>query len=112
MGNPNIVAPDPVMSPTANSSPAHATVKSVTIRWTANNPENTSGYYIYRGLNYYSAYTLVGTVSSAENTTFIHTGPTVQPGNYYWYKVSAFKIYPAGNLEGSRTDITPVFVLD
>lgn len=109
LGNSNIVTPDPVMNPTATASAAHATIKSVTLRWTANNPDNTDGYYIYRGLNYYSAFTLVGTVSNAENTTFVHSGPTVQAGShFYWYKVSAYKTYPAGNLEGSRTDVAPV----
>ncbi len=109
LGNSNIVVPDPVMNPTATASAAHASVKSVTLRWTANNPDNTDGYYIYRGLNYYSAFTLVGTVSNAENTTFVHTGPTVQAGShFYWYKISAYKTYPSGNLEGSRTDVSPV----
>ncbi|GAB1468006.1 hypothetical protein MASR2M64_07030 [Candidatus Cloacimonadota bacterium] len=114
IGNPNVVVPDAVQNPTATASSAHAPIKSVTLRWTPNDPANTSGYYIYRGLGYFSSYTLVGTVNDAANNSFIHSGPTVIAGNhFYFYKISASKFYPgAGNLEGARAEIPPVNIPD
>ncbi|MDD2229217.1 MAG: fibronectin type III domain-containing protein [Candidatus Cloacimonetes bacterium] len=113
IGNSSVVIPDAVQSPSATASSAHATVKSVTLRWTPNAAANTSGYYVYRGLGYFSSYTLVGTVNDAENNSFIHSGPTVLPGYYYFYRISAFKYYPgAGNLEGARAEVAPVIIPD
>ncbi len=105
LGNINIVTPDPVNGVSVNASPNNASVKSVTVRWRANNSDNTTGYYVYRGLGYYSAFSIVGEV---QDSIFVHTGPTVMPGVEYYYKVSAYKSYPQGKLEGRRSE--PVWV--
>ena len=107
LGNDDVVAPDPVVGITVNTTAANQSPRVVTLRWTANSSANTSGYYVYRGLSYNSAYALVGTVQVNE---FVHSSandPSVMPGDYY-YKISAFKSYPpAGNLEGRKSE--PIF---
>jgi hypothetical protein len=108
-GNPDVVAPDAVMNATASPSSGSAS-PSITIRWSANNPENTSGYYIYRGLGFFSSFTLVGSVDLAENTQFVHT-ESVFRNIQYFYKVSAYKTYPGGKLEGAKSIANPYPVI-
>jgi hypothetical protein len=85
----------------------------VRLEWTSNNPYNTDGYYIYRSLGYYSAYATVDTLLHAGNTAtqaYIHSSendPSVSPGDY-WYRISAYKRYSSGNLEGRLS--APTFV--
>jgi len=107
MGNVNIISPDPVNGVTVTPSVNNAPVKSVTVRWRANSSENTSGYYIYRGMGYFSAFSVVGEV---QDSIFMHTGPTVMPGVEYYYKVSAYRTYPQGKLEGRRSDPKWVYI--
>lgn len=107
LGNDNVIEPAPVVGITYSVSPAHQNPRSVTLRWTANSSLNTSGYYVYRGLGYFSAYALIDSVQVNE---YIHSSAndnTVQPGDYY-YRISAYKGYPGGNLEGRKSE--PVFV--
>ncbi|GAB1366766.1 hypothetical protein MASR1M36_16370 [Candidatus Cloacimonadaceae bacterium] len=107
LGNESVIEPAPVVGITYSVSPAHQNPRSVTLRWTANSATNTSGYYVYRGLGYFSAYALIDSVQVNE---FIHSSAndnTVQPGDYY-YRISAYKGYPGGNLEGRKSE--PVFV--
>jgi hypothetical protein len=107
LGNTSIIPPDPVNGITVTPSVTNASVKSVTVRWRANNSENTTGYYIYRGMGYYSAFSIVG---ETQDSIYVHTGPTVRPGVEYYYKVSAFKTYPQGKLEGRRSDPKWVYI--
>jgi len=107
LGNSSVVAPDPVVGITYSNSAANQYPRSVTLCWTANSPANTSGYYIYRGLGYFSAFALIDSVQVNE---FIHSSASdtsVQPGDYY-YRISAYKGYPGGNLEGRKSE--PLFV--
>lgn len=107
LGHSGAVSPDPVVGITYSTSAANQNPRSVTLRWTANSPSNTSGYYVYRGLGYFSAFALIDSVQVNE---FIHSSAsdvTVQPGDYY-YRISAYKGYPGGNLEGRRSE--PIFV--
>jgi LysM repeat protein len=107
LGNSGVVTPDPVVGITYSTSAANQNPRSVTLRWTANSPSNTSGYYVYRGLGYFSAFALIDSVQVNE---YIHSSAsdiTVQPGDYY-YRISAYKGYPAGNLEGRKSE--PIFV--
>lgn len=77
----------------------------ILFEWNSNNAYNTDGYYIYRSLGYFSAYAIVDTVLHVANEPlqrYIHSSdndPTVRPGDF-WYRVSAYKEYPAGRLEG------------
>ena len=102
-GNQDIVIPEPVTGITYTTSSQNYIPCSVTVSWTANSPYNTDGYYIYRGLGYYSSFALVGDV---KDTLFVHSSandPTVRPGDYY-YRVSAYNEYPEGKLEGRRSE--------
>ncbi len=77
----------------------------ILFEWNSNNAYNTDGYYIYRSLGYFSAYAIVDTVLHVANEPlqrYIHSSdndPTVRPGDF-WYRVSAYKEYPEGRLEG------------
>ncbi|MDD3536040.1 MAG: hypothetical protein PHC50_07845 [Candidatus Cloacimonetes bacterium] len=87
--------------------------RAVFISWNNNNIFDTNGYYVYRGLSFYSSYAIIDTVyhaMNADNQSYTHSSendPTVQTGDY-WYRISAFKDYPSGRLEGRPC--TPVHV--
>jgi hypothetical protein len=89
------------------------TTPYVILSWNSNAPFNTDGYFVYRSLGYNSAYAVVDTVWHVDNEprqSFTHSAAndhTVAPGDYY-YRVSAFKDFPAGRLEGRQS--TPKFV--
>ncbi len=109
VANPEIVIPEMVSDVVTASSPAGASNKYVIISWRSNSPLTTTGYYVYRGLGYFSTYTVVDTVmvpvNPSNTTTCTHGAKPwhlVFPGDYY-YKVSAFKQYPEGRLEGRQS---------
>lgn len=87
--------------------------RAVAISWKSNNMIDTDGYYVYRSLGYYNAYALIDTVQHAinvENQNYTHSSendPSVRTGDF-WYRISAYKDYPAGRLEGRPC--TPVHV--
>jgi len=102
-GNPEVIEPDPVRNISVIVSPQGQVPRTVTLNWDDNDARNTSGYYIYRGLGYYSAFALIDSVQVSE---FIHSSAndaTVLPGEYY-YRISAYKGYPGGNLEGRKSE--------
>ena len=102
-GNGDIVVPEPVTGISHTTSSQHQNPCWVNIKWVANSASNTDGYFIYRGIGYYSSFSLVGDVKTNE---FMHSSaddPTVRPGDYY-YRVSAYKTYPEGKLEGRRSE--------
>lgn len=107
LGNPDVIIPDPVVGITVNTSATNQVPRTVTLRWTANSPSNTSGYYIYRALGYFASYALIDSIGV---NSYIHSSandPSVMPGDYY-YRISAYKGYPGGNLEGRKSE--PQFV--
>ena len=77
----------------------------IDLTWNSNTTSYTDGYYVYRSLGYFSAYAIVDTVLHVANEPlqrYIHSSdndPTVRPGDF-WYRVSAYKEYPEGRLEG------------
>lgn len=89
----------------------------VQLSWSGNNPNNTDGYYIYRSLSYNSAYAVIDTLLHTEgidSQTYNHSSEndsSVTAGRF-WYSVSAFKTYPAGNLEGRKCEPISVDVRD
>lgn len=106
-GNPNVVTPDPVIGITYSTTSANQNPRTVTLRWTANSPTNTSGYYIYRGMGYFSAFALIDSVNTNEFNHSSSIDATVLPGQYY-YRISAYKGYPGGNLEGRKSE--PLYI--
>jgi len=102
--NADILVPEQVSGITALPSPANVTNKYVQLSWNANSSATTSGYYIYRGLSYFSTFAKIDTVFSTNSYSHIN----IFPGDYY-YKVSGFMDYGTnGRLEGRLS--TPVFV--
>ncbi len=85
----------------------------IILEWNSNNAYNTDGYIVYRSLGYFSAYAVVDTVLHVPGEPlqrYVHSSandPTVGPGDF-WYRVSAYKDFPAGRLEGRPG--TPQFV--
>ncbi|MDI3504240.1 MAG: hypothetical protein PWP64_1176 [Candidatus Cloacimonadota bacterium] len=85
------------------------TTPYVILEWISNNNYNTDGYYVYRSLGYNSFYAVVDTVLHVEGTplqSYTHSSandPSVAPGDY-WYRVSAYKDYEEGRLEGRLSD--------
>ncbi|HPI26480.1 MAG TPA: hypothetical protein PLO57_08465 [Candidatus Cloacimonadota bacterium] len=111
--NPDIIIPGEVSGIIASAFGSGYDTRYVRLEWVSNNPYNTDGYYVYRSLGYYSSYAVVDTVMHAVGSptqSYVHSSasdPSVSPGDY-WYRVSAFKSYPSGNLEGRNS--VPVFV--
>lgn len=97
--NPTIDIPKTIAELTIYTSSAGASSKYVELRWTANPSNNTDGYYIYRSLQYYGTYTRVDTTFTNSANHGSKPWHNVRAGEY-WYKVSAFKDYSAGRLEG------------
>ncbi len=118
IGNPDVSTPQTVSNLIIYGvSGPGSDNKYVELRWDANNPLTTDGYYVYRGLAYNSAYAVVDTVGT--NSCYHGSEPwhSVLPGTY-WYKVSAFKevwtndVVPEflGRLEGRQSEARPVVV--
>ena len=101
--NSDIVVPEQVSDLEALPSPANVANKYVRLTWRANSTATTDGYYVYRGLSYFSEFARVDTVLTVSQYDHIN----ILPGDYY-YRVSAFKTYGAGRLEGRLS--APVFV--
>lgn len=115
IGNPDIMVPATVANVTCTPSPAGAANKFVEVRWTANSPLNTDGYFVYRGLSFFSEFTVVDTVFTNICNHGSEPWQTVFPGTY-WYKVSAFKDIKdsqqniLGRLEGRLSEARAVIV--
>ena len=112
-GNSNIVIPGEVSGLSCSAFGSGSATRYVRMEWISNNAYNTDGYYVYRSLGYYNAYALIDTVMHVPNVatqSFIHSSAndaSVSPGDY-WYRISAFKRYNTGTLEGRYG--TPAFV--
>ncbi len=109
LGNSDISVPQTVAGVICTPSPTGAANKYVEVRWDANSPLNTDGYYVYRGLAYGSGYSVVDTVFTNVCNHGAKPWHLVLPG-VYWYKVSAFKNYDAGRLEGRLSEARHVTV--
>ena len=97
--DPTIIVPEIISNLQVFPSAPNAPNKFVDLTWQANPSYSTDGYYVYRGLGFYSTYAVVDTVFTNRASHGSKPWHTVVPGEYY-YKISAFKQYPAGRLEG------------
>ncbi|MFB3845006.1 MAG: hypothetical protein ACE14O_04565 [Candidatus Cloacimonadaceae bacterium] len=108
----DIVVPPKVIIVSATGSGANVVNKFIEITWERND-ENTDGYYIYLGLAYNSAYavvdTFIGNPVPESGTTLSKKIDVSAPGHYY-LKMSAYKTYPDGNLEGPLSQWTYAYV--
>ncbi|HAN40902.1 MAG TPA: hypothetical protein GX398_03010 [Candidatus Cloacimonetes bacterium] len=105
--DPTIIVPEIISNLEIYPSPPGAANKFVEMRWRANPSYSTDGYYVYRGLGYFSTFTIVDTVYTNNASHGSKPWHRVVPGEYY-YKISAFKQYPDGRLEGRACQ--PVWV--
>jgi len=97
--DPTIILPELISNLQVFPSPPGAASKYVDLIWQANPSYSTAGYYVYRGLGFYSSFAVVDTVFTNRASHGSKPWHTVVPGEYY-YKISAFKEYPGGRLEG------------
>jgi len=84
VGNPDVIVPDEVRDVSCTPSPAGVINKYVIIQWTANNPDNTDGYKVYRALAYSANYACVDTVFTNVCNHGSEAWHNVLPGDY-WY---------------------------
>lgn len=109
----DLIIPSDVSGLQATTFGSGSSTRYIHFRWNNNNINDTDGYYLYRSLGYYSAYAVVDTIlhiPGVDLQQYTHSSandPTVAPGDY-WYRISAYKGYPAGRLEGRLS--TPLFV--
>ncbi len=102
--HPEIEAPPRVTGLTAVGSGPGVASKYVQLEWAINNINQTDGYYIYMGLAYNSAYARIDEVGNVSTgSTITRVIPIEAPG-FYYFKVSAYKNYPDGRLEGPLSE--------
>jgi hypothetical protein len=100
----NVTPPPRVTGLSAEGSGPGVENKYVELTWTKNPAATTDGYYVYRGLAYNAEYARVDTVGNvAPEAVVTRIVPIESPG-FYYFKVSAYKQYPAGKLEGSWSE--------
>ena len=77
---------------------------TVEIQWEPMNPIYIDGYFIYRSQTYDGLYSLI--FKPDETDSLYEDINVVIPGNFYWYKMSAFKEIPGTDkyLEGYRSE--------
>ena len=111
----SILEPAYVTGLTLLSQGSGSDTRIINITWNSNSAANTDGYFVNRSMGYNNAYAIIDTVWHVDQVpvqSYIHSSandPSVAPSEY-WYKVSAFKDYPAGRLEGRRSEPKPVIV--
>ena len=74
-----------------------------TIMITWNSVNNVDGYYIYRSQSYNGLYILIKDEESFEASSYEDNDVDI-PGNFYWYKMSAYIELDEGKLEGYRSE--------
>ena len=80
-----------------------AITENNTIIITWNSMTTVSGYYIYRSQSYDGLYELIKDEGNEEVYSYEDTIVEI-PGNFYWYKMSAYIELDQGNLEGYRSE--------
>lgn len=99
------------LDPTVSSINAPNKVTSIYVATTADNtiiitwdPMSTvSGYYIYRSQSYDGLYELI--MDENDETVSSYEDQEVNiPGNFYWYKMSAYILVDEEKLEGYRSE--------
>jgi hypothetical protein len=99
----DIYAPPRVTGLTATGSGPGVANKFVELRWTKNQT-HTDGYYIYRGLAYNAEYARVDSIGNVSPDAIVTKIVTIISPGFYYFKVSAYKDYPSGRLEGSLSE--------
>lgn len=74
---------------------------TIIITWNA--VTAADGYYIYRSQSYDGLYELVKEESNEDVTSYEDNNVEI-PGNFYWYKMSAYILVDGEKLEGYRSE--------
>lgn len=76
-------------------------ISTIIITW--NSMNTVDGYYIYRSQSYDGLYKLILNEDNSSVSTY-EDGEVTIPGNFYWYKMSAYIELDEGKLEGYRSE--------
>ena len=102
--NPDVIVPPKVTGLLASGSGPGITSKYVDLTWDKNPIDDTDGYFIYMSLSYNSDYKRVGmTGNVSPDMTIRKTINHNIAAGYYYFKVSAYKVY-ADTLIGSPSE--------
>ncbi len=99
------------LDPMVSSKQAPGEVSNITVETTPNNTivitwgslPNVNGYYIYRSQSYNGLYELIKKEENYLVTSYEDTDVDI-PGNFYWYKMSAYILVDGEELEGYRSE--------
>jgi len=75
-----------------------------TIIVTWNSVSNVDGFYIYRSQSYDGLYERIEDLQNINNINVYEDTDVDIPGNFYWYKMSAYIIVDDEKLEGYRSE--------
>ena len=76
---------------------------TIIISW--NSVNTVDGYYIYRSQSYDGLYKLIIDLENLNNIDEYEDSENIEiPGNFYWYKMSAYIELDEGKLEGYRSE--------
>ena len=81
-----------------------ATTENNTIMITWNSLSNIDGYYIYRSQSYDGLYELIIDLENLNDIDEYEYRDVEIPGNFYWYKMSAYILVDGEKLEGYRSE--------
>ena len=76
---------------------------TIEIKWDTMNPTFIDGYFIYRSQIYDGLYSLIFEPNATDS--LYEDINVVIPENFYWYKMSAYKIVEGEKLEGYRSEL-------
>ena len=74
---------------------------TIIISW--NPMSNVDGYYIYRSQSYSGLYVLIQDEDNEAISSYEDNDVDI-PGNFYWYKMSAYNMVDGEKLEGYRSE--------
>ena len=100
--NPKITVPNQVVGIKLETSARLAATKWVKIEWQKDT--SVHGYYVYRGLSINSQFMRIADIDRNDIVEYIDRDD-ITPG-VYWYRLSAYKDYPEGRLEGKLSPLT------
>ncbi len=75
---------------------------TIEIQWEPMNPDFIDGYFIYRSQTYDGLYSIIFEPDEADS--LYEDVDVVISENFYWYKMSAYKIVEDKKLEGYRSE--------
>ena len=79
---------------------------TIEIQWDTMNPIYIDGYFIYKSQTYDGLYSSLEDYYTSPTDSLFEDHDVIIPGNFYWYKMSAFKEIPGTDkyLEGYRSE--------